>query len=280
MDFPRSAPISLPCVNAETFRSSRLAGADNKAMSFCKLCESEAKLIHAHVIPRSFWEIDFSQPAPRLVTNTLGIYPKKAPIGVYDQTILCEPCERTFGEYDSYAANLLLNRTNEFEPVRDETGKLTGYVITDYNYRLLKLFAIAVLWRAAASSHEFFRKVRIGPFEEKARRMLIGGDPGDAGTFSTLFSIWDDAEWPVIMDPFPERWSEVRAYRFYLGRFALYVKVDRRSLPDPLSQAALSLDGPLNLISRQLLQSNDFRVIQHILNARMPFTRRTTTRLG
>jgi hypothetical protein len=69
----------------------------------CKLCTNEAALIKVHVIPRSFWEIDAAQPAPRMVANIEGVFPKRIPIGVYDQTIVCEPCERSFSDYDSYA---------------------------------------------------------------------------------------------------------------------------------------------------------------------------------
>jgi hypothetical protein len=82
-------------------------------MPACKLCGSEADLIKAHVIPKRFWEIDETRPRPRIVTNIKGIYPKRIPIGVYDQTIVCENCERGFGDYDSYAADLFsTGRTN------------------------------------------------------------------------------------------------------------------------------------------------------------------------
>jgi hypothetical protein len=86
----------------------------------CKLCSNEAPLIEAHIIPRSFWEIDAAHP-PRMVTNIKGDFPKRIPIGVYDQTIVCERCERSFSEYDTYAVELFLNRAKEFEEVRDNS---------------------------------------------------------------------------------------------------------------------------------------------------------------
>jgi hypothetical protein len=142
---------------------------------------------------------------------------------------------------------------------------LTGYVLGNVDYRLLKLFAIAVLWRASVSSHSFFSRVRLGPFEENAREMLLQRDPGDATTFATLFSVWDDGTEPLWMDPIAERWDLVRSYRFYLGRFVTYVKVDSRPLPEQLAKAALTPEGPLHVVSRQLAASKDFRVAQHIL---------------
>jgi len=95
--------------------------------------------------------------------------------------------------------------------------------------------------------------------------MLARGDPGDAATFATLFSAWDEAV-PLLMDPFAERWDGVRAYRFYLGRFVAYIKVDRRPFPDPLATAVLTPEGPLHVISRQLAASKDFRVMEHVLS--------------
>ena len=200
-----------------------------------------------------------------MVTNTDGVFPKRIPIGVYDQTIVCEPCERSFSDYDNYAAHLFLNRLHEFEEVRDNTGRLTGYVFSKaWDYSLLKLFAIAVLWRASVSSRSFFRRVRLGAFEKKAREMLLRRDPGDTATFATLFSVWDDAD-PFMMDPCAGRWDGgVRYYRFYLGKFVAYMKVDSRTLPEPLPKAALRADGSLHLLSRELAASKDFRVAEHV----------------
>jgi hypothetical protein len=98
---------------------------DGAMSQVCQLCSNQAPLIKAHVIPRSFWEIDAAQPAPRMVTNIAGVFPKRIPIGVYDQTIVCEPCERSFSDYDSYAAQLFLNRFNEFQEVRGSNHRLT-----------------------------------------------------------------------------------------------------------------------------------------------------------
>jgi hypothetical protein len=235
--------------------------------SVCKLCTNEAKLIDAHVIPRSFWEIDTAQPPPRMVTNIKGAFPKRIPIGVYDQTIVCESCERGFSYYDGYAAHLFLKRFDEFEEVRDNKGRLTGYVLANFDYRTLKLFAIAVLWRASVSSHLFFSRVRLGPFEKRAREMLLRGDPGDAATFATLFSVWDDGAEQLLMDPVEQRSDGgVRSYRFYLGRFVAYTKVDRRPFPEQLARGALTPVGPLHVASRQLATSKDFRVAERVLD--------------
>jgi hypothetical protein len=84
-------------------------------MPVCKLCQQEVTaLVKAHVIPRSFFEIDPRLAAPRLITNSKGIYPKKIPVGVYDRTIVCGECEKRFSDCDDYAARLLLRSEREF----------------------------------------------------------------------------------------------------------------------------------------------------------------------
>jgi hypothetical protein len=67
-----------------------------------------------------------------------------------------------------------------------------------------------------------------------------------------------------MMDPFAEQWDGVRSYRFYLGRFVAYIKVDHRPFPELLVKAALRPEGPLHLIPRQFAASADFRAAEHV----------------
>src|SRR5690349_8278370 len=131
-------------------------------MPICRLCGNNRPLIRSHVIPRSLWELDGAQPAPRLITNSGGTYPKRAPAGIYDQTIVCEECERIFGPGDDYAADFFVKRTVPFREIR-ENGRLTGYLVKRFDYDSLKLFLISVLWRAGVSSHPMFVRVQLGP---------------------------------------------------------------------------------------------------------------------
>src|SRR5205085_5334408 len=160
--------------------------------------------------------------------NRAGEYPKRSRVGIYDSTIVCEACERSFSDYDSYAAQVLLNDVGKFVPLRDGTGAIIAHVVSDIDYRLLKLFGIAVLWRAGASSHGFFRRVQLGRYLEQARDMLLRAEPGPSDDFGVTFAMWNGTEGPLFMDPFGERWDGVNYYRFYLGRYLAYIKVDRR----------------------------------------------------
>jgi|SRR5947209_11255436 len=234
-------------------------------MAGCKLCGREAQLVKAHIIPKSFWDID-PKHAFSMLTNTPGQFPRRSRIGVYDQTIVCETCERRFSDYDSYAAKVLLHDTRKFVPVRDGSGDTLAYVIPNINYGLLKLFGIAVLWRAGASSHSFFRRVKLGPYLDRARDMLLRADPGAPDDFGITLAIWNRAKAPILMDPFPERWDGINYYRLYLGRYLAYIKVDRRPVPNLFSPTVLRPNAPLVLIARLLERSKELPLMWRILD--------------
>jgi hypothetical protein len=59
----------------------------------------------------------------------------------------------------------------------------------------------------------------------------------------------------------------MRTYRFYLGRFVAYIKVDRRPFPERFVGAALSGKPPLHIISRDLAASKESRVIERVFDA-------------
>ena len=55
----------------------------------CRLCGNTGKFVKAHIIPEAFFRIlrkDGSTPL--LVTGTPNQFPKRSPIGVYDEGIL------------------------------------------------------------------------------------------------------------------------------------------------------------------------------------------------
>jgi hypothetical protein len=78
-------------------------------MALCRMCSNDRKLIRAHVIPEAFFRVQRADGEPTfLITNTVGQYPKRAPIGVYDEGILCGDCENSFQAIDDYGIKVLL----------------------------------------------------------------------------------------------------------------------------------------------------------------------------
>jgi hypothetical protein len=129
----------------------------------CKFCHQEGKLIEAHVIPRSFFEIEPGN-LPRVASNKDGVFPKRAPAGIYDPQLVCENCERLFSRFDDYAQRLLLTNREAAKPIYLEKQAI-AYVYEQYDYKDLKLFFLSLLWRASESSHCFYQHIKLGPHE-------------------------------------------------------------------------------------------------------------------
>lgn len=198
----------------------------------CKGCNKDKKLVKSHIIPESFYRgLRESDEPIRMYSTTKGEFPKKAPIGVYDKTILCNECEDRFDSIDSYGHEVLLNREESHKTI-ENAGKLYGYEVNDIDTGRLKLFFMSILWRASISSQSFFERVKLGPFENRLKDHIWSEDPGGDHDFSYVISKFNtNSAGRTILSPHSERFFDVKYYRFYLYGFTLYIKVDSRATP-------------------------------------------------
>src|SRR5208283_1392143 len=138
----------------------------------CKYCGDNKKLIKAHTIPAAFFRrLRHGRYPPIVLVNKKGEYPKRAPVGVYDNRILCESCESQFGDWDNYAQQLLQDPPKDATPIV-YGGQTMGYEIKDYKYDVLKLFFVSVLWRASMSEVTFYQRINLGPYESYAKKLI------------------------------------------------------------------------------------------------------------
>jgi len=232
----------------------------------CKGCGKEKKLIKAHVIPESFFvSLRNDQTPPRLITDISGVYPKKAPIGVYDKRILCSDCEDRFQEFDNYGQNLLLKQENSHIELKN-AGRVVGYQVNNVDYKLLKLFFVSILWRASISKHDFYSKVNLGPYEEDAKGLIWNSDPGNVDQFSFFLSKFTDGKLGrIILDPHSEKWEGINYYRFYMYGYVLHIKVDKRTSPEVFKALELNKDGTLYIVGRDFHKSSELSVILSIV---------------
>jgi len=239
----------------------------------CKLCGQDRKLIRAHIIPEAFFkrtrsEADGDAPS-MLVSSTPGSPAKRTRIGIYDQEILCDQCERKFQDCDSYATNLFLDRIRTESYPLYSAGEEVAFVVKNFDYRLLKFFAISIIWRAAVSKQHYYDLVKLGPYEELARAAILDGNVGDSDYFGTFFSKWTAPPemrdlTNVFMSPFREKMEGVNLIRFYLGPVVAYIKTDQRSFPDYFQIAQIRPDSQLVMINRQIEQSKDLIAMRAI----------------
>ncbi|BCS98646.1 hypothetical protein DSLASN_42780 [Desulfoluna limicola] len=216
----------------------------------CKGCGKTDKLIKAHIIPESFFRGLRGEKKPiKIISNTPGIYPKRTPVGVYDENILCRECEDKFQEIDNYGHKILIANELQHEKLY-QNRKLVGYKIHNVNQKLLKLFFISILWRASISTHYFYSKVDLGKLENQAKELIWNMHTGGDDDFSFVLSRFDDdLAGRSILDPHKERWFGVNYYRFYLYGFTLYIKSDSQRTPKKWQQF-MPIDDSLIVISR------------------------------
>jgi len=226
----------------------------------CKFCQQDRKLIKAHIIPRSFLEIDPAEPS-RLATNKDGVFPKRAPTGIYDTKLVCETCERLFSPYDNYAQHLLLANRETAIPILHNQQPI-AYNYGPYDYHKLKLFFLSLLWRASESSHAFYRRIRLGPHETTIRQAVFDSDPGNADFFSVVL-----AKFPKpygILDSHRTRFDRVNFCQIYLAEYVAHIKVDKQPLPDAFQGFELNEGRSLILLARDLANSKDTQVMRSI----------------
>ena len=233
----------------------------------CKFCGNERILIKAHIIPASFFRrIKQGTKALEMITNRAGEYTKKAPIGVYDKTIICSKCESIWQEWDTYAQQLLAD-----EPLngraRYHNNEKIGYVVDNFEYKKLKLFFISMVWRASVSSHQFYSKVSLGQFEDIAKQHIEKSDPGGSEDFSVTLAKFDHPLAKSTLDPHDDKHSDVNYVRFYLAGYIAYIKIDNKPAPMPLSKLAIAENRPLYIVCRDFTKSKELELMKKLISS-------------
>jgi hypothetical protein len=243
-------------------------------MPICKLCGANANLVDAHIIPVSFFRAINRGGGPlQLVSNDPTKFPKRAPIGVYDQNLVCNSCEERFGPWDSYAADLLINRRDGvFIPFVSADGKIPpATMAVDIDFPKMRLFVLSLLWRAASSTHPYFARIQVAAQLPKLQTLVHAADVGRQVDFATVFTRWTDLrsilDGQFISDPFEYSLTQTGAHmaRFYVGAFALDIQLDNSQLPEALAELALARERPLYAVHRSLVGSHDLNAVEPAL---------------
>lgn len=243
-------------------------------MQVCKLCDQNRALVRAHIIPDAFNRAlrGAGDAPPVMLSTSPEHHPKRRPGGHYDENLVCDACEQRFGPWDAYGTDFFLNRLLTEGQPWIENGEVLAYQFENVDYTQLKLFAISLLWRASATTNEFFRRVKIGPYEEAARQMILNETAGAAEEFATMIVRWV-AQPPherlaeLQMSPYKTKLEGVNEVKLFLAGAVIHVKVDQRPYPAPFPELILRPDGRLSVIARELEGSKDILALRPALEA-------------
>lgn len=229
----------------------------------CRYCEQPKRLIKAHVIPETFFRrLREGKQSPLLVRQREHL--RRSPIGIYDPEILCADCDAIFAPWDDYAQKVLSPELKNANAITDGI-QIGGWTIADYQYDLLKLFFISLLWRASVSQHPFYHRIKLGTFEPIAQGMIAQSDPGQPEEFGVVLARFTDALGTSILDPHPDRLDGIKYCRFYLGRYIAYIKTDARPPSETWRAFTMKPDQPLCIVARNLQRSKELAVMHKVV---------------
>jgi hypothetical protein len=200
-------------------------------MPQCQLCLFEKPLVKAHIVPEAFWRrMRAKNETPIIYSTVEGYTPKRAPIGVYDELLLCAECDRKIGRWDDYAQSVLAQNPKNAEYLMAGEERV-AFILKSVDYKTLKLFFISLLWRAGISNQPFFQEVSLGPFQERLRTLILNEDPGDPDEFSVILFMWEGKGNQLVGSPRKRRLEGRLYYDFTFGGYSPTIKVDKQLTP-------------------------------------------------
>lgn len=219
----------------------------------CKLTGAKGPGVRAHIIPRSFYDFGKSEHKPAKIIQLAGENStiSTSQIGEYDEGIVTKEGEAYFSVCDTYAWECLVKRGQDGRLYHDSLNPLC-IEISDFDYLKLKMFFISLLWRAGVSSRALFRRVNLGPHEDRLRQLILANDPGSPHDYSVILGIHRDTpDYGLpMLEPIPLRDEEtgIKYYRFSLGRLVACIKVDSQSYGHAWEDFVLKDGGLLRYI--------------------------------
>lgn len=199
----------------------------------CNLCKIDVEtLVKSHIFPNKLCKLalDDSDIGLRFIHSKDKFY-KKAPSGGYSE-IVCNECENIFGPYDNHAIHFFKKLEKLINKNSTETSKISCIVPNkDFNFHLLKMFFMSLLWRTNISEHKICDYVIIGDKHEKRLANLIqNNDDGELYEY-TIHLIYYPKSQKFIGSPLKRRIEQVNFYSFFILNFEILIKCDER--PDP-----------------------------------------------
>jgi hypothetical protein len=230
-------------------------------MGRCRLCEKEAQLIKAHIIPEALFALPSAEDGPaKIMSTTPGFFPKQTLIGIYDSEILCGPCDGELGKLDQHVVEKVLRAANVTD-MRDG-NRTVGRQYRDADAEFVKKFIVSVLWRAAISSHYFFNRVKLGPYEAILRDILLG-KAEESGRVQTILAEFDKVDCSIL-NPHRTRTDGVTFWVIYANRFVLYTKTDQLKTPSGLAGFVVKKGSMVTSVVRPWEGSKEYPLLAKI----------------
>lgn len=210
----------------------------------CRLCKRDGNLKKSHIIPEFLYSALYDnkhrfyelRPKKKIKYLQKGIR----------ECLLCGSCEQHLSKYEQYASQMLKGEGSLRYWLDGSAVRIGGV-----DYKLFKLFALSILWRASISKLSIFSGVSLGVHEEKLRLMILAGEPGAANLYPFIISpvmYRGDVVEALIVPPVKTRLGGYRAYIFVCGGLAWIYVVCSAPVPKIIVDASLCESGLMTMI--------------------------------
>ena len=222
----------------------------------CKLCHEDKKLCkQSHIIPNFMYQDLLDENHRMHVVQTKDgviktrIYRKT---GEFDKFILCQSCDNgTLGKLDRYASLILYDGLPKiFENRTSPDGRKYTYC-AEIDYAQFKLFLLSILWRSSISNRPLFSEVRLGPHEERIRKMLLQSDPGEPLKYPCVMMTYlnlKEYSGDIVAQPSRSRVKGRYVYKFLIGGITYIFGVSENSIPSEWEDAIINLKGEMKIV--------------------------------
>ena len=163
--------------------------------------------------------------------------------GIYERGILCPECDGKIGRFDDYAYKIL-PATPDAKKFHRFAAGLCVYELGNVDVEKFRWFLVSLAWRAAVATHPLFRRVKIGPYEERFRNVLLKTELKALSSVSSVVCLFQPPNYDeILFQPFRSKYDGVNVIQFYLYPWKLLLKLDQRDFAAPFNDLALSSDS-------------------------------------
>jgi hypothetical protein len=228
-------------------------------MNFCRLCQQQRELRKSHIIPETFYKPIYDKKHRAIPisksSDTIGFIQNG-----FRQKLLCHECENKLSVWENILKINLVDFGKEKSRFLDIKRIGQDHIqVSGIRYKEFKLAVLSILWRMSITSHEYFYSYKLGPYEEKIRKILLFNDLVSEKEYPIIVQRYelDNEFYPetILLYP-PQRWRQ----KFCINCFTIWghlfiVIVNDKIAPQELLDFYLKQNGQLRIGIRDLANS-------------------------
>ena len=221
----------------------------------CKLCLELKPLCGSHIISECFYEQIYDEKHRFLPISTDDEKLKFQQMGFREELLCCD-CENRLSKWESTLKRDFVDIGNEKSNFLTISRVHSAILkVKNIKYDYFKRGILSILWRLAVSSNPFFRKYRLGPYEDKIRQLLKHDEEIPESKYAVMISKCklDDQYFPGIMMGFPpgKISKSITVHKFIVWGFFVNILITDHAPIDSFECINLKLNGEVYVTETQ-----------------------------